>query len=737
MNPKSHPYTSFRPPIAGQKWPMVSMVLSVIVLGVCAALAQGPDIVIGDFEGTNYGDWKVTGTAFGSGPDHGTLPGQMKVDGFQGKGLVNSFNGGDDSTGTLTSPAFTVERKFIQFLIGGGGWEGKTCMNLLVDGHVVRTATGTNTDPGGSEHLEPAQWDVSEFLGKAARLEIVDEATGGWGHITIDQIVQSDNRISAPVLHFDATREIMVEKTFLNFPIKNGATKRRVTVLVEGKEARGFDIELADGKPDWWAFLDATPFHGQTITIRVNKLSEESTGLSFIDQSEEIKDGQNLYRETLRPQFHFTSRRGWLNDPNGLLYYQGEYHLFYQHNPYGWDWGNMSWGHAVSKDLVHWHELPVALYPDEHGTMFSGSAVVDWNNTAGFQTGTEPPLVAMFTAAGKPFTQCLAYSNDRGRTWVKYKNNPVLDHIAAENRDPKVAWFAPQKKWVMALYLDHNDYAIFESHDLKQWKKLQDLTLPGDAECPNFFEIPLDDAVKSARWVFFGASGIYVVGTFDGNKFTPETQPRHLHNGNCWYAAQVYSDIPPGDGRCLLVPWGRLPDGEIFRGLPFNQMMGLPVELTLKTTEEGPQLLANPVRELASLRVQSHTISPQSLSPGENPLAAENGELLDLAADLSCGEAVAVGFNLRGININYDVKKQELSCLDRKAPLKMVDGKIRLRLLVDRASVDIFGNDGRLYMPMASRLSETNRSWDIYARGGLARINSLEVNELKSAWLEE
>src|SRR6185312_9067333 len=415
-----------------------------------------------------------------------------------------------------------------------------------------------------------------------------------------------------------AARAIDVAKPYLNFPVKNGAPMRRVSVQVNGKTVRAFDIELADGPPDWWAFLDATPFLGKTVMINVDKLPANSAGLSSIDQTEDVKNTGDLYHESLRPQFHFTSRCGWLNDPNGLVFYQGEYHLFYQHNPYGWNWGNMHWGHAVSKDLVHWKELPVALYPDEHGAMFSGSAVVDWNNTAGFQTGAEPALVAMFTAAGNPFTQGIAYSNDRGRAWTKYKNNPVIGHIVAENRDPKVVWFAPEKKWVMALYLDRNDYALFSSHDLKSWQKLSDVNLPGDSECPNFFEVQLDGDAHNTRWVFFGANGVYVVGKFDGQKFHSETQPQRLQNGNCWYASQVYSDIPPSDGRCILVPWGRLPDGEIFRGMPFNQMMGLPVELTLHSTGSGATLAVDPVRELKSLRKKTHTVESQMLTAGNN-----------------------------------------------------------------------------------------------------------------------
>ncbi|HEV2695118.1 MAG TPA: glycoside hydrolase family 32 protein [Verrucomicrobiae bacterium] len=708
--------------------------LAIIGLSLTIARAQNADILVADFEGADYGAWAVTGTAFGNGPAQGALPNQMPVEGFKGHGLVNSYAGGDAATGKLTSPPFKLQRKYLQFLIGGGGWEGKTCMNLLVDGKVVRTATGPNVDPGGSEELHPGQWDVSVLAGKEAKLEIVDDATGGWGHINADQIVQSDTRINASIMQFKVTRDISIEKPYLNFPVKNGASKLQITVTVDGKAAPAFDIELADGKPDWWAFLDATPFHGKKVTLTVDRLPENSTGLSSVDQSDGVKGGDNLYHEAMRPQFHFTSRQGWLNDPNGLVFYQGEYHLFYQHNPYGWNWGNMHWGHAVSKDLVHWQELPIALYPDELGTMFSGSAVVDWKNTAGFQSGNEPALVAMATAAGHPFTQEIAYSNDRGRTWSKYGKNPVLGHIAAENRDPKVVWFAPGKKWVMALYLDHNDYALFSSPDLKSWQKLSDVNLPGDSECPNFFQLPADGNAQNTRWVFFGASGIYLIGTFDGQKFTPETQPQRLQNGNCWYASQVFSDIPASDGRTVLIPWGRLPDGEIFRGMPFNQMMGLPVELTLHSTGAGAWLLVNPARELKSLRQTARVIEPQTLAPGTNPLAAVHGDLFEIEAEIAVGDAKEISLGLRGMSAVYNVAAQRLSCLGNQAALPAVDGKISLHVFVDRAAVDIFGGGGCLYMPMASAMAPENQTLGLACQGGSARILSLKVYPLKSSW---
>ncbi|HEV2318294.1 MAG TPA: glycoside hydrolase family 32 protein, partial [Verrucomicrobiae bacterium] len=514
--------------------------------------------------------------------------------------------------------------------------------------------------------------------------------------------------IGAPAQGPALTRDIKVDKPYLNFPVKNGAPVRHITLFVNGHQERAFDIEWADGKPDWWAFLDSTPFLGKTVTITVNELPDNSTGLASIGESGQILDSRNLYRELMRPQFHFTSRRGWLNDPNGLVYFKGEYHLFYQHNPYGWNPANMCWGHAVSKDLVHWHELPVALYPDALGAMWSGSAVVDWNNTAGFQTGWQPALVAMMTAAGQPFTQEIAYSNDRGRTWTKYEKNPVLGHIAADNRDPKVSWFAPEKKWVMALYLDYNNYAIFDSKDLKHWNKLQNFTLAGDAECPNFFEMPLDGNRQNSRWVFFGASGIYVAGKFDGHAFIPETQPRRIETGNCWYAAQVYSDIPARDGRCIMIPWGRLPNDEIFRGMPFNQMMGLPVELTLHSASSGPFIEVAPVRELASLRGRKHEIQAQILRGGVNPLAGLHGQLFEIQSRIAIDTAKRIQFEFGGVPVTYEVANHKLSCAGRQSDLIPINGEVVLHIFVDRASVDIYGGDGRLYMPMAMAISAEN-----------------------------
>jgi len=445
------------------------------------------------------------------------------------------------------------------------------------------------------------------------------------------------------------------------------------------------------------------------------------------------------YREVYRPQFHFTPKTNWTNDPNGLMFYKGEYHLFFQHNPFGINWGHMTWGHAVSPDMVRWTQLDHAIHPDELGTIFSGSGVVDWGNTAGFQTGEEAVLVCIYTSAGgtspesegQPFTQSIAYSNDRGRTWTKYEGNPVLGHVAARNRDPKVIWHEPTGKWVMALFLDGNDYALFGSPDLKEWSRLSDVHIEGASECPDFFELPVDGDPADTRWVFWGASGNYLLGSFDGTTFTPEGESLRSNWGAHCYAAQTWSDVPPSDGRRLQIAW--MAKGE-YPGMPFNQQMSFPRELTLRTTPDGIRLFIAPVREIEGIREHSHRWEGQPLSPGENPLAGLRGELFDIRAEIDPGTATEVGFTLRGEPVRYDVGTETLSCLGKDAPLRLQDGRIRLQILLDRTSIEVFGNDGRVSMPTCFLPGLDDRSLGIYASGGDARVLSLEVHELRSAW---
>lgn len=446
---------------------------------------------------------------------------------------------------------------------------------------------------------------------------------------------------------------------------------------------------------------------------------------------------QTAYKEAYRPQFHFTPKTNWTNDPNGLIHYKGEFHLFFQHNPFGIDWGNMTWGHAVSLDLVHWKQLPHALHPDELGTIFSGSGVVDWNNTGGFQTGDEAVLVNFYTSAGShapepvPFTQSIAYSNDRGRSWTKYEGNPVIGHIVGSNRDPKVIWHEPTQKWVMALYLDKNDYALFGSTNLKEWTRLSDLQIP-DTECPDIFELPVDGDDENTRWVFWGAAGKYYVGDFDGTTFTPEGDAHRADYGANFYAAQTWSDVPASDGRRIQIAWM---SGSKPPEMPFNQQMSFPCELTLRTTAEGIRLHREPVAEIETLHAYTHAWSNIALKPGEDLLAGLTGELFDIRAEVALNDASAVGFKIRGEDVRYDVAEKQLTFLERSGPLVPQDGKIRLHILVDRISIEAFGNNGELSMTSYFLPELDNADIGIYAEGGTATLVSLKVHELKSAWV--
>lgn len=523
------------------------------------------------------------------------------------------------------------------------------------------------------------------------------------------------------------SREILIQNQYINLPVKNDAPKHRVRFLVNAKTVREFEIELADAEPDFWVFSDVGELKGERLVIEADGLDSDSTALESIVQSDTIKEAENLYKEKYRPQFHFSSRRGWNNDPNGLVYYKGEYHLFYQHNPYGYKWGNMHWGHAVSRDLVHWKELPVALYPKQYGDWcFSGSGLVDKNNTAGFKTGDEDVLIAAYTSTGRG--ESIAYSNDRGLTWADYDGNPVVEH---KGRDPKVIWHELTKKWVMAVYHEVDNkrtIAFYTSPDLKNWE-YQSL-VEDFYECPDLFELPVDGNENNRKWVLLAADSDYIIGTFDGRSFTEESGKHRGNYGNNFYASQTWSDIPAEDGRRIQIAWGRLD----MPGMPFNQYMTFPCELTLRTTPEGIRMFSQPVREIENIHDKKHSWKAEILEPEKNLLSGVSGDLFDIRAEFEIGGGAKFGFNIRGVPVVYNVERNELSCKEKDAPLKPVDGKIRLQILVDRTSIEVFGNDGRVTMSIGVIPKDENKSIEVFSKGGNSKINSLDIYELRSSW---
>ena len=676
------------------------------------------NVLLADFEQSTYGSWTTTGTAFGTGPAQGTLPNQQTVSGYDGSGLVNSFLGGDGSTGTLSSPPFIITQPYLDFLIGGGDIPGQECMNLIISNHVMATATGAN-----SEILAPVQWNVSAYLGQTATLQIVDSATGSWGHILIDEII-----FSATAIQANLSRTFLLTNNLLNLPVKNGAALKRVTVTVGGNPVRDFNIELADGIPDWWAFVDVSAYSNQVATISVNNLAPGSTGLSSIVQTNGIVGATNLYTEILRSQLHFSSKRGWLNDANGMFYYNGRYHLYYQHDPFNWDGsGQKWWGHATSIDMFNWQELPEGIYSHAYGDdVWSGGAVVDSANTSGFQTGTNSVIVAAYYSTARG--ESIAYSNDGGLTFTDYVNNPVVVNVG---RDPHLLWYAPSNCWVMAVYdaTGGNGISFYSSPNLRQWT-FQSKIYNGFFECPDLFQLPVDGNTNNLMWELNDGSSGYVLGQFNGAVFTPATAELPGNAGSGFYASQTFTSMAPGDTRKVRIGWAQISTP----GMPFNQLMYFPTSLTLQTTSNGVRLCSAPIAEITNNAANIYVWTNLTLNPGYNPLSGIRGTLFDLKAQFLAGTAQSVTFAFQGVTVTYNTSSQQISCNGDTQSLPALNGVVQLEIVVDRDTIEIFGNNGQLYLPLPVGNASGNSLVSLMCSGGSAIFNSLTVNQLKSIW---
>lgn len=698
-----------------------------MLLGLLATFVwQRPDLIIADFEGSDYGGWRATGNAFGTAPAQGTLPNQMAVSGFEGRGLVNTFLGGDSAMGTLTSPEFKIERSNLEFLIGGGYERVRLRLELIVAGKAVRWSTGRNRVPGGSEALARDGWRLSGLQGKLALLRIVDQATGGWGHINVDQIVQTDRM--PPMMERDVSRTLRLERRFLNIPLKPGNPARGLSLTVGGLAAMPNTVEIADGEPERYASIDVSNWKGKTVKIQLDEAPAGSRALANISQSDEPSGDVKPYQESGRGQFHFSARQGWLNDPNGLVFFNGEYHLFFQHNPFGWSWGNMHWGHAVSKDLVHWTELPIALHPDALGTIFSGSAIVDVRNDSGLGSPGNPAMLLFYTYAGTKFSQGLAYSLD-GRTFTKWKGNPIIGLIENADRDPKVIWHEPSRQWVMVLYLEIPGKPTIQflvSKDLKTWTPTS--RIEGFHECPDLFELPVDGNPKETRWVLTGANSDYQVGSFDGREFKPETPILKGHLGRGFYAAQTFSDTP---GRRIQIGWFQTET----KGMPFNQSMSIPMDLGLIRDEAGIRMTWTPVPELQALRDKSTKFDIATLEPGSgNPLGEIASELaeIEVEADVELGSVLELV--VREVPIRYNGSTNELWVNGQRCAARHSGSKLNLRIFADRTGLEVFADKGRMFVPMPVMLDPKNLALAIRAEGKSVTMGKLIVHELKSAW---
>ncbi|MGA2777380.1 MAG: glycoside hydrolase family 32 protein [Steroidobacteraceae bacterium] len=482
------------------------------------------------------------------------------------------------------------------------------------------------------------------------------------------------------------------------------------------------------------------------------------------------------FAEPLRPQYHFSPAAHWINDPNGLVYFKHEYHLFFQYNPQGDTWGHMSWGHAVSTDLVHWHELPVAIAEDERAMIFSGSIVVDEHDTSGFAAHGGTPLVAVYTAAehraGGLQSQALAYSNDRGRTWTKFVGNPVLDLGLRNFRDPKVFWYEPRHSWIMAaVYSDRHQVGLFSSPDLKHWTHLSDFgpagATDGAWECPDLFELSVDGDAADARWVLkvdvfrsavaAGSGTQYFVGRFDGQAFTQDTatEAQWVDYGMDFYAAETWANLRPDEHRSIWIAWMNSHHyAEQIPTAPWRGAMSVPRELRLHRDHGRIELIQSPVLELAALRGTRLLIAARTLGadPYRLPLPRGAGKAAEIIAEFSpqsareFGLAVDVGGGER-TRIGYDVATQSLFIdrsrsgkipapifAERKAvALAPRDGLIRLHLLLDWSSIEVFADDGAVVMTEQLFPSPHSDRIEVYSEGGEALLRRLDFWPLRTA----
>jgi fructan beta-fructosidase len=694
---------------------------------------QNSDILIADFEGQTYGDWKAEGTAFGTGPAHGTLPGQMPVDGFEGHGFVNSYNGGDDSTGTLTSPPFKIERKYINFLIGGGGWANQTCMNLLIDGKVMRTASGTNTEAGGSEALSPDSWDTSNLIGKTAVIQIVDSRKGGWGHINVDQIVQSNKR--APIRTADLDLTIKVSGSHLIVPVANVSRDNHPVELsiYDGQtRIQSFTVLLPQPGDSFWLAaypMDHFKLKGKSIRIASNKRERVLEGIkaafATIHTGPPSQAQSNLdYSQPYRNQFHASTRRGWNNDPNGMVYANGKYHLYYQYNPFGIFWGNMHWGHLESTDLVHWAEKPIALFQKTVADMaFSGAGFVDFNNSAGLGKGTQ---FAAFTSTGRG--ECLIYSKDGGLSFTEIPENPVVENVG---RDPKIFWYAPQNKWVMVVYdesacdetratpaadgkPDNRNLAFYESTNLRKWTRVGAFTDPDRGavfECPDMFQLPVEGKPGESRWILQAAQNKYFVGQFDGKSFHKEAGPLGTTHG-AFYAAETISNTP--DGRRIQVGWAQTDSYE--RKFPdqiVNMAFTLPHQITLRDTPGGLRLFYNPVKELTGLR---STLLAQAsnvpLTEAEKILQKCGGEVTETVIEFSMAGTYNIKIN--GMDASFTGKTA--------------------RIFTDKTLTEIYADNGLSYEVRKLPVEGFDNPETHLKGPDAAKAVSIKVYRLRSIW---
>lgn len=524
------------------------------------------------------------------------------------------------------------------------------------------------------------------------------------------------------------------ESKYLLLPVQENAPEGKVNIVVNNELQLGqnINVRLAREKVDYYVPYDISAYAGQDISIDIQGMPSSSLCWKEIKLSDTF-DSSN--RETYRPVYHHTPVYGWMNDPNGMFYKDGVYHLYFQYNPYGSMWGNMTWGHSTSTDLTHWTYEGTAIVPDAWGAIFSGSCVVDKDNTAGFGKGA---VVAFYTSAkstpwGDIQSQSMAYSLDNGKTFIKYEYNPILTSTERDFRDPKVFWYAPGKHWVMMLAVGQ-EMQIYSSGNLKEWKKESSFGAMQGAhggvwECPDLVEVAVEGR-KEKKWVlicnlnpggpFGGSAAQYFVGSFDGKKFVNEspTQTKWLDWGKDNYATVTWSNAPAG--RCIALGW--MSNWQYANNVPTTQYRSantLARDLTLYRVGGELYLKSKPSPEIKKARAEEKKIPTFEVKGNYEvaSLLADNKGAYEIEMTIENKGTSKIDFSLMNekgekVAMYYDVVRKQF-VMDRSAsgivgfsrdfpavtvaPVRNTD-QIHLRLFIDRSSVEAFGEEGEYVM---------------------------------------
>ena len=491
-------------------------------------------------------------------------------------------------------------------------------------------------------------------------------------------------------------------------------------------------VLIAQRKPSF-----QTPPPTKKPIVQGKRIPEDRFGIAYDDVFHHMH-----YDQPLRPQVHYTPITGQIGDATGLILYKGVYHLFYMYD----EWSrrrrfNKSWGHAVSNDLIFWEQQPQILNTRLDNAPGSGSGSVDWNNTLGLQSGVERTLVVFYTDYGRGTS--IAFSRDAGKTWIRHKDNPVIPrHETRNDRDAKVFWYKPDQSWRLILY-ETPGFTFYKSEDLLHWERLS--SVDGYHECPDFLEIPVDGDEKRKRWVLIDGDGSYRIGDFDGTSFTSSMENAYANRGvarDGWngadrelYATQAWSHSYEGDGPFYQMGFMFLPDGAD-HDRTWSQQQIFPVELTLETIAGDVRLCRNPINAIKQLRYDPHVWSDQKVGPGDNPLSELDGDVFEIIAEIEPGEAKVVGFSIRGERLTYSPADERLTFMESDASLPAANGTVKLRMIVDRGSVEVYANRGEVTFTKLFYPDPSNLNLALFSKGGTARVRAMEVYRLQSIWLK-